>query len=219
MLYCGLFLHSLSIGNDFAIVEDYTTATQVTVALPVLAASSGTILRWRQLNHSGHANDEWALDDITITGSATYILYEDFYPTPLIPYDTTASRYSTELTQLILLVLEDLTGRIFLVAGYKHLTAEVSIWWTSAGRLPSFQVPARGISRQTDWICVQASTIHCSYNLPTIFILIAPPQHAVIPYSNWWWRWMRNGNHWGGRSAGIQTIVVDNVHGVEAHGV
>jgi reelin len=67
---------------------DYTAATQVIVALPESAASSSTILRWRQLNHSGYANDEWALDDITITMSATYILYEDFSSAPLIlgPY-------------------------------------------------------------------------------------------------------------------------------------
>lgn len=41
----------------------------ITVGLPVDAQGGGTVLRWRQLTHSGSSYDEWALDHISITST------------------------------------------------------------------------------------------------------------------------------------------------------
>jgi hypothetical protein len=61
----------------------YASATTVTVTLPPDALGSGTMLRWRQLTNSGSSHDEWALDDVTVTGlgkvaATNYIIIEDF---------------------------------------------------------------------------------------------------------------------------------------------
>jgi hypothetical protein len=72
----------------------HTTATEVTIAIPGAALKTDTTLRWRQLSHSGASYDEWALDDIVITGiskaatTTTYIISEDFYPAPSFPGTT-----------------------------------------------------------------------------------------------------------------------------------
>ena len=43
-------------------------AKTVVITLPVGARTTGTVLRWRQLSHSGSGYDEWAIDHIRITG-------------------------------------------------------------------------------------------------------------------------------------------------------
>ena len=68
----------------------YTTATTVTITLPSDALATDTMLRWRQLDNSGSSYDEWALDDITVTGlgkvaTTNYIIIEDFNSTSSIP--------------------------------------------------------------------------------------------------------------------------------------
>ena len=67
----------------------YKTATLVNFTLP---SKSDVTLRWRQASHSGSTFDEWALDDIDITGEGVnapsttyYIINEDFGPPTSIP--------------------------------------------------------------------------------------------------------------------------------------
>lgn len=69
----------------------YRTPRDVSISLLSVALPSVTSLRWRQLSHTGPSFDEWALDDIVVTGnvnvgiSPSYIISEDFYPTPSFP--------------------------------------------------------------------------------------------------------------------------------------
>ena len=65
--------------------------TTVSIVLPPDALGNDTTLRWRQLYNSGSSFDEWALDDITITGvgqitaTTSYIITEDFTYRPAFP--------------------------------------------------------------------------------------------------------------------------------------
>ena len=64
--------------------------TTVTTVLPPDALATDTTLRWQQLSNSGSSYDEWALDDITVTGldkvaaTTSYIIMEDFNSTSSI---------------------------------------------------------------------------------------------------------------------------------------
>lgn len=69
----------------------YSSSQTVSVTLTSSSKTASTVLRWRQLSHSGKDYDEWAIDHIRITGTqliATLpsLFAEDFYPIPTFPY-------------------------------------------------------------------------------------------------------------------------------------
>ena len=59
--------------------EAFTTWTQITESIPAAAQSSGTLFRWRQINHSNNNFDNWGLDDVLITCPCD-IAADDFDP-------------------------------------------------------------------------------------------------------------------------------------------
>ena len=73
----------------FIAYTEYTSAKDVVVSVPTSAATSSTVLRWRQLSNSGSQTDEWALDKIQVTdviSVSTTIFSERFDTVPSVPY-------------------------------------------------------------------------------------------------------------------------------------
>ena len=82
----------LQVDNNVVFIG-YQTSYFQTVVVTLTAASKmlSTVLRWRQLTHSGTGMDEWAIDHIQIVGTQEIqplppLLAEDFYPIPTFPY-------------------------------------------------------------------------------------------------------------------------------------
>lgn len=71
--------YSLDGGTTWTNITTYSTAsppttwTQFTETVPAGAQTSSTRFRWRQLANSGVNFDNWALDDVEISGSGEYI--------------------------------------------------------------------------------------------------------------------------------------------------
>lgn len=80
-------LHMTSTRLEHSILFiDYTTAREVTVELPFEARTESTVLRWRQLDNSGNAYDEWGIDRIIVsTNDSQEIFQDDFSIYPPIP--------------------------------------------------------------------------------------------------------------------------------------
>ena len=62
----------------------------VFIAFSEDSKTAATVLRWRQLKHSGSTTDEWSIDHIRITGTQEIsriplLFAEDFYPIPSFP--------------------------------------------------------------------------------------------------------------------------------------
>ena len=50
----------------------YTTFTYITEAIPVIAQTNSTQFRWMQVSHSGAGYDNWSIDDVSISNSASF---------------------------------------------------------------------------------------------------------------------------------------------------
>ena len=113
----------------------YAAAQTVSVTIPTNAKASSTVLRWRQLTHSGSALDEWAIDHVLLTkvevGSYTQIsvLSDNFDTAPSIPYDSSTVCSYTQLISLYFVIdtaahggLQSTEGRL------KPLIVAALIW-------------------------------------------------------------------------------------------
>ena len=51
--------------------EDYTSWSTLIEAIPAAAQTAATLLRWRQINHSGYDFDNWGLDNVSLEDAET----------------------------------------------------------------------------------------------------------------------------------------------------
>ena len=85
---CSFFTTWLQ-SNMNALRTGYTTPKPVVISLPLAALTAATVLRWRQLSHSGSDVDEWALDAIQISdtnSTSKSIFSESFDTVSTVPY-------------------------------------------------------------------------------------------------------------------------------------
>ena len=81
--------YSLTGGAPFTLINTYSEAsyptfTSIVAAIPVAAQTAGTTFRWRQLTHSGAGQDNWALDNVTITHFGITGLNFSWTPAPFV---------------------------------------------------------------------------------------------------------------------------------------
>ena len=119
------FEYSIDDGNNWIEIElydqadwdmsgQYSDAWQCfNLELPILARTNNTILRWRQLNHSGLGSDNWAIDDIS-TSCGKFTLIHAWSPNIWIDDTTSFSPWINALRDTTYsFVLADTAGGCF----------------------------------------------------------------------------------------------------------